>query len=790
MFFSLGVLYSYCCFNYCLLILIDQNFEQGLSDMTHFSGEEFENEVRRICRNLYSNSIGQGSENVDGRERDGVFWNGDFFTIVEATTERKKEKALKDGKKTHDLVLKKRSEGNMARGFLVTLYEPTADQKDVVSKFKSTTKIISFDELRSQLFDSAEYIRHRSKRPFGSIYNHASHTIEVPRSDFVEPTITHNKTGEFISLDAISRKSFDSSRIIITAEYGMGKSMLLREIYFSLGDNFLKGNSFRTPVAINLRDHLGQSDHIELLERHARNTAIDARKLVAAWSAGYVNLIIDGFDELSTRGWTGDHRKLREFKRSTHSVVKKLIKETPKKSSIIISGRAAYFDSDSEMREALGAHEDVFDHFHIQHFDAEQASELLRRKNHHDPLPQWLPTRPLFLSYLINKDLIKSAVTVASTGSFPEGTAWSALLEMIAERESDQSEGVDKNTILQFWGLLATKARQGTDLQKSFSPTEMDSAFYLATGNTVSEDERHLLLRLPGFGVSPDNASNRIFIDMDFLNAASSKLVFSHIISPYTDEQYKIDLRNVSQQLNHVGVSVVCSLIESSNTSYGILRSCFQKEMNEKNYQLSFDIFMSIAYMSEFTGESLFESIEIDEIDLCQETWENLNIRFYSCLISRIILPPDGPIPNHVRFEECLIGTIDGRASEKDLPKINFTNCEINDFSDSYSVNSSILNSELSIGIRVLVVTLKKVYSQSGISRLESALLRGLDHRARMIVPDVIEKLKKHEFLVESGRQGKTIFAGTRSKRKEALAIIESPATYQAQILDDCRKIS
>lgn len=34
---------------------------------------QFEDEVRNIAHNLYSNSFGQGSQTVDGRERDGVF---------------------------------------------------------------------------------------------------------------------------------------------------------------------------------------------------------------------------------------------------------------------------------------------------------------------------------------------------------------------------------------------------------------------------------------------------------------------------------------------------------------------------------------------------------------------------------------------------------------------------------------------------------------------------------------------------------------------------------------------
>lgn len=757
--------------------------------MRHFTGEEFEAEVARISRSLFSNSIGQGAEKVDNRERDGVYWNGDFYTVVEATTEKKKEKAEYDARKTHELVTKRRSEGYMARGYLVTLHEPTADQRSALKRYEKTTKIVSFDELRSMLFDAAGYLRIRSGKPFGSIYDHVSHSFEVPRTDFVEPTITNINDSQKVSLQEIIDGARNSSKLIITAEYGIGKSMLLREIFFSLLKEFSRNNTFRFPIFINLREHMGQEDPIELLERHARNNAADPRKLVAAWSAGYIDLIIDGFDELSTRGWTGDHRKLREFKRSTHAVVKGLIRQTPKKSSIIIAGRAAYFDSDKEMREALGAPEEAYKHLIVQPFDSEQAAIFLHRKGCNTPLPQWLPTRPLFLSYLINKDLIQDAVSVSSSGSFPEGVAWSSLLEMIAGRESEQSEGVDKDSILQFWGLLATKARQGNPLQKSFSPTEMDEVFYAATGNTVTEDERRLLLRLPGLGISPDNASSRIFIDSDFLNAASANLIFYHIKFPYGDDEYKDDLRSITQQLNQIGVQVICAAMEKENTSVGLLDAALSKELSEGRYELAYDLFMPLVYIGKPKSYLTFEGIDIHEIDLCQDVWDDIKVDFSNCLISNLILPPDGDLPKGTIFSECLIGNIDGRASRKDIPSTNFIECEIGNFASEYGVNNDILGSELPIGIRVLVVTLRKVYAQSGISRLESALLRGLDHRARMIAPDVIEALTKHGFLMESGRQGKTIYAGSRIMRKEALAIIQSPGSYRSPVLDDCRKL-
>ncbi|MCC2963090.1 NACHT domain-containing protein [Massilia sp. IC2-278] len=757
--------------------------------MRHFTGEEFEDEVRRICRNLFSNSLGQGAEKVDERERDGIFWNGDFFTIVEATTEKKKDKAEYDAKKTHDLVAKKRTEGHMARGFLVTLHEPTADQKAAVKKYEKTTKIVSFDELRSLLFDAQSYLRIRAGKQFGSVYDHVGHSFEVPRSDFVEPTITRVVDSSSKTLNELIEEVRNKARVVITAEYGIGKSMLLREVFFHLLRDFSENKTFRCPIAINLREHIGQEEPVELLERHARANAVEPRKLVAAWSAGYIDLIIDGFDELSTRGWTGDHRKLREFKRSTHAVVKKLIRQTPKNSSIIIAGRGAYFDSDVEMREALGVPEGVFEHFMVQPFDSEQASKFLARKGYNEALPQWIPTRPLFLSYLINKKLIQDAVKVSTTGAFPEGFAWSALLTMIAGRESDQSEGVDKDSILKFWGLMATKARQSISLQKSFTPTEMDEIFYNATGNAVTEDERGLLLRLPGLGIAPDNPSSRIFIDDDFLNAASATLVASHIKFPYGTDSYKEEIRNVSQQLNSVGIHVVCANLEQEGILPGAIEACLSRELSGGNNELAYDIFSALIYVGMPTSHLEFNGIDVKELDLCQDYFENLKINFANCLIENLILPEGTDAPKDIKFIACLIGNVEGRASTHDLPTKQFSDCEIDNFSSAYSVNSDVLSSGLPLGVRVLVVTLRKIYAQAGNSRLESALLRGLDHRARMIAPEVIESLVKNGFLITSGRQGKTIYSGSRTKRKDALAIIHSPATYRVPVLDECKNL-
>ena len=111
------------------------------------------------------------------------------------------------------------------------------------------------------------------------------------------------------SLSDLCDRIKNGEKTILVAEYGVGKSMLLRQLFHELVREFRSKTHFRTPIAINLRDHLGQSDPVELLERHARSNAADPQNLVAAWNAGYVDLLIDGFDELSTRGLDGRHQE-------------------------------------------------------------------------------------------------------------------------------------------------------------------------------------------------------------------------------------------------------------------------------------------------------------------------------------------------------------------------------------------------------------------------------------------------------------------------------------------------
>lgn len=755
-------------------------------------GYQFEDEVRNIARQLYSNTSGQGSENVNGQERDGVFWNGEIYTVVEATISKSKNKAELDAKKTHNLVTQLRKENHLARGFIITKDEPTPDQKNVVNKppISRTTKIISFDEFRGKLFDSITYINNRKNKPFGSVYDHVDNSHEVPLNDFVEPTFTISEPQETKNFSELAQNICDGNRLILIAEYGVGKSMVLRQLFHNIVERFQSKKHSRTPIAINLRDHQGQDDPIELLERHARANATDPRSLVAAWNAGYVDLLIDGFDELSTRGWTGDLKRLKEYRRRSHSVVKRLIRDTPKGCGIIISGRDAYFDSFNEMREALGAPKNQFTICHVHPFDEAQSMEFLKKKGFSGTLPDWIPSRPLLLTYLAKKGLLGSVTTPDDAGPYPRGAAWLSLLEMIAERESEQSEGVDKEALLEFVGALGIRARHTPDGQATFSPQQMEAIFQEVTGTTIMEDETNILLRLPGLGAAPDNPLNRSFIDQDFMNVCCTHPTSRFSRDPYSDYSNIYAFEALATPMSESGVEALATLFLQKRVPSGVVNAAIRHALSKDLTQLSFDLFRACQKLWGIEGHFTFYGIEVSEIDLLNQEYDNATVQFSECLINRIVLPPPHETNSRIKFSDCLIGSLEGRVSERDLDVNQFVRCEISEFTDEYSVNSQVLDTSLPLSVRVLVVTLRKVFTQGGRSRLESALYRGLDQRSKMIVPDIIDLLLRHGFIVNTGRQGKNTYAGTKAKRNEALKIIQAPNTADSELLRDVSKFS
>jgi hypothetical protein len=367
---------------------------------------DFENEVRRIARAKWPTAAYGGAAMIDGRERDGIFETEDSINFIEATVSGGAAKARDDTRKMFRLIVDHNKKGSLkvAVGWFVTKSEPTADQrKEVADHGKGQVKAVSFAQFQQSLIDVRGYLAARKNHMFGSVqaFSSAAKEPEVP---FVEIGLSSASSERSFLVQEIVDAALEGKHFAITGQYGAGKSMTLREIFLRLEQRYIRGSISTFPVYINLREHSGQKNPVEILERHARSIGFDSpSSVIRAWRAGFVILLIDGFDEITSLGVQGSWKKLRDLRMRSLEGVRKLIRESGQV-GVIAAGRAHYFEDENELTSALG-----FVNPHVlalDEFTAEQVQAFLKRfanLNSARPLPDWLPTRPL-LRRACNRD--------------------------------------------------------------------------------------------------------------------------------------------------------------------------------------------------------------------------------------------------------------------------------------------------------------------------------------------------------------------------------------------------
>lgn len=299
----------------------------------------FEDEVRRVARALWPKAAAGGAAMIDGRERDGVFDEGEIIHIVEATALRTLDKVRTDLKKSVDLVKTVRREHpeKLVKIWIVTAHDPTADQKSVIPEFRKKSKcpieVCGFRSFSAKLIDSAGYLRLRQNHAFGSVRNPADDKdIEVPETDFVPLEMLRKNSTKIYLLDDLLDFVLGENKAssVIVGDYGSGKSMTLRALFYLLQKKHLESQINRFPVYLNLRDHFGQSDPSEALIRHANRIGMaDPNQLVAGWRAGYVLLFLDGFDEVSSARLVRGSEKIKQARRQAVRLVREFVEQSP-----------------------------------------------------------------------------------------------------------------------------------------------------------------------------------------------------------------------------------------------------------------------------------------------------------------------------------------------------------------------------------------------------------------------------------------------------------------------------
>lgn len=336
---------------------------------------EFEDEVRRIARLLWPIAEYGGAVMDDGRERDGVFISDEYVHLIECTVSRSKAKATEDGEKLARLYRKMQAKhpDKFVKGWFVTFQEPSAEQRTEIQKHREKIVAVSFDQFRSKLVDARTYLQARQSYPFGSVRDPETGSAHI-QLDYV-PLGILDRSGKTHSVTQMGKALGTGSRFVLLGDYGAGKSSTKRELFFSAARRFWTSKTLKFPILLNLRDHHGQSEPTEALERHARRVGFpDPSHLVRAWRAGYTILLLDGFDEIATAGWAGRTKKLKDLRFRSMELVRNFTRESADVAGIIIAGREHFFDSERELTAALGV-SDRFTHLNLSEFTVEQVSE-------------------------------------------------------------------------------------------------------------------------------------------------------------------------------------------------------------------------------------------------------------------------------------------------------------------------------------------------------------------------------------------------------------------------------
>jgi hypothetical protein len=253
--------------------------------------------------------------------------------------------------------------------------------------------------------------------------------------------------------------------------------------------------------------------------------------------------------------------------------------------------------------------------------------------------------------------------------------------------------------------------------------------------------------------------------------------------------------RGAESGLGDLGVEIAAAKIRENKVSAGKMNAVLRKAAESGD--LAF-LTLDLARVNLAAGHPIgvhlqINGVYIPSIDLYEGMEDCSNLQFQTCYFSKVSLDANVKAEHLPTFKDCYIDEVDGRSSVRDLPKGTFDeDCSFDEFSEAPETTNAIGSMDLPLGAKVLLTVLKKLYLQRGSGRKENALLRGLDHHSRRLVPEVLNLLQ-HEGLALSYRRAgveMTIWTPDRSQMGRVAKIVTSPHTCKDPLLDKAANLS
>ncbi len=726
-----------------------------------------------------------------GREIDAAFETDDALHVYEFTTRRDKAKAIQDASKVRGLLIELHSKPENAyksvTGWVVTRDEPTAEQKAAVKKESEQAKFpihaISMATLSRRLCDSESYIQCRDQAPFGSI---SYVTKSTSPAVSVEPIFSDLEGKERGTKD-LAKSLTDGNRHLITGDFGVGKSHALRQLYMEMRKTHFKSNKLTPfPVHINLRDCAGLKTPAEILRRHSEEVGFSSdRALTSAWRAGACVLLLDGFDEIVPTRWMGSAADVKQVRYQALSGIRRLIEEAPEEAGIAVCGRAHFFSSTKEMIDVLGLADDCSVQT-IHDFTAEQVVNYLTKAGIAWNVPEWLPTRPLLIGYLLADGAMYD---VDSDSLVDQATAWRDLFELICTREAKMFTAVRPEKIKQLVSRVATLARSTGEETGPVDMKILSQAFREVNGLEPDEEGIQLLLRLPGLA-NPTAANldpekeQRVFVDRDLADTAYGEDLASYLEHPHEGHTLAQNASWVVSSTD-LGIGVAAQSLDARGVPAGTVLGAAKRRQDKHQYDAVLADSLRVAdHLAPGTVRQSFivEGVMIESLTPSDSNTVLPKVSFHDSVIHHLDISSLESQAGCPVFRSCLIGFLDGASSIPASLAENFIDCEFEGFASLSQTTAGIMQLKQSIDTKIALTILKKIYSQRGSGRKENGLSRGLDPAIRGRVPAVLSALQSQGWIhrIVSGRE--PIYVGIKEQRARALGILEDPNRFTFEI--------
>jgi hypothetical protein len=770
----------------------------------------FEGEVQRVAEAVFGLSPGscQGTHyknNPIVAELDGIARTREATHLIMVTTSTKLEKVKSDIKKLNAAEQIEKPHSIAVRKWLITSKQLEAEHIDIARK--SNVTALTLDQFRRLFFDGKRYLDLRLHASFGSARDPITNSTSIGEDVYIPlPIVVHDiggmapnrrgeptryAVGDHIDLDDIEYLISIGTTVVLVAPFGAGKSLTTREIFKRLSKRYRSGKATVVPIALNLREHWGQDDSAEVLERHARLIGYPQRAdVVAAWRSSMAHLLLDGFDELASQAIirTDDKSFMREARREALTGVRDVLGSAPGGVGVLVCGRDHYFDNESELRSALGISGKPHIVLKLEEFDETGAQRFLSQNGIFAPLPDWLPRKPLILAYLLQNALFDEILAIP-TGEF--GYAWDSFLTRIAERESLLARSVmEAHTVRSVMERLAFSVRAKSSGIGPVTGVDLADAYAAETGQGAGEGVLAQLQRLPGLAQREQDPSARSFIDDDMLSALQGSAFARLILGAYT---YKG--ATPLHALPPKAISMAAYMLGTTEAKPETVIAAAERLSRQATVDRSLEqsvgdaALVAMALAAETDRDELdfrgltITGADIAEVDLEDMVLHNLNLR--NCTIHQVSLGAAASLSN-IRFSGCLIDCVLGVASRANLPTGMFDDqCDIEGY-ETFATSAALQQLQAPPQLKALLTALRKLYKQAGGGRKRAAFHRGITQQevARYIDP-VLALLERSGFVTISNN----VVHPVRKQASRVQRILDAPTLSQDPIVQDAQAL-